>query len=133
MTPHFKRISSAHGQTFWRIIFCLERISVFGQWLCGSVGRVVASNTRGPRFESSHRQNLFIYWTFVFCQLCIEKTKIKKKMAGNGPFFGKILSFGFMYFQVWTKECSIKLRQFQWWYFYHSLISLLVHKTPQQQ
>ena len=23
---------------------------------CGSVGRVVASNTRGPRFESSHRQ-----------------------------------------------------------------------------
>ena len=27
-------------------------------WLCGSVGRAVASNTRGPRFESSHRQNL---------------------------------------------------------------------------
>ena len=29
-----------------------------GQWLCGSVGRAVASDTRGPRFESSHRQNL---------------------------------------------------------------------------
>ena len=27
---------------------------------CGSVGRAVASNTRGPWFESSHRQN-FIY------------------------------------------------------------------------
>ena len=27
---------------------------------CGSVGRVVASNTRGPRFESSHQQT-FIY------------------------------------------------------------------------
>ena len=26
----------------------------FGQWLCGSVGRAVASDTRGPRFESSH-------------------------------------------------------------------------------
>ena len=25
---------------------------------CGSVGRAVASDTRGPRFESSHRQNL---------------------------------------------------------------------------
>ena len=23
---------------------------------CGSVGRAVASNPRGPRFESSHRQ-----------------------------------------------------------------------------
>ena len=26
---------------------------------CGSVGRVVAFNTRGPRFDSSHRQNLY--------------------------------------------------------------------------
>ena len=25
---------------------------------CGSVGRAVASDTRGPRFESSHWQNL---------------------------------------------------------------------------
>ena len=30
-------------------------------------------------------KTLFIYWTFVYCQLCIEKTKIKKKEAGNGP------------------------------------------------
>ena len=34
---------------------------------CGSVGRAVASNTRGPRFEYSHWQNL--HWTFVYCQL----------------------------------------------------------------
>ena len=27
---------------------------------CGSFGRAVASDTRGPRFESSHR-NFFIY------------------------------------------------------------------------
>ena len=27
---------------------------------CGSVGRVVASDIRGPRFESSHWQNLYI-------------------------------------------------------------------------
>ena len=43
---------------------------------CGSVGRTVASDTRDPRFESSHRQK------FVNCQLCIEKTKIKKKRPG---------------------------------------------------
>ena len=27
---------------------------------CGAIGRVVASNTRDPRFESSHRYNLGI-------------------------------------------------------------------------
>ena len=36
-------------------------------------------------------KNLFIYWTFVYCQLCIENTKIKKKAAGFGPFFKKTL------------------------------------------
>ena len=30
------------------------------KWLCESVGRAVASNTRGPQFESNHRQFLFI-------------------------------------------------------------------------
>ena len=35
-------------------------------------------------------KNLFIYWTFVYCQLCIEKTKIKEKEAVNGPFLKKI-------------------------------------------
>ena len=34
---------------------------------CGSVGRAVASDTRGPRFESSHRQK-FIY-TLNICLL----------------------------------------------------------------
>ena len=36
---------------------------------CGSVGRAVASNTRGPRFESSHRQ-IFIY----ILKICILST-----------------------------------------------------------
>ena len=36
---------------------------------------------------------LFIYWTFVYCQLCIEKTKIKKKRPGMAHFFKK---------NVWT-------------------------------
>ena len=46
---------------------------------CGSVGRAVTYDTRGPRFESSHWQKLHI---FVYCQLCIERTKIKKKRPG---------------------------------------------------
>ena len=46
---------------------------------CGSVGRAVASNSRGPPFESSHRQE-FIYWTFTVNR--IEKTKVKKKRPG---------------------------------------------------
>ena len=32
---------------------------------CGSVGRAVASNTRGPRFESSHQQK-FIHIEHLF-------------------------------------------------------------------
>ena len=31
-------------------------------------------------------KTLLIYLTFVYCQLCIEKMKIEKKEAGNGPF-----------------------------------------------
>ena len=46
---------------------------------CGSVGRAVASDTRGPWFESSHWRNL--YFT-LFTVNCIEKTKIKKKRPG---------------------------------------------------
>ena len=51
---------------------------------CGAVGRVVAFKTRGPRFDSSHRQN-FIEHLFIIN--CIEKTKINEKEAGNGPLF----------------------------------------------
>ena len=38
---------------------------------CGSVGRVVASNTRGPRFESSHQQNLL--------NICLLSTVLKRR------------------------------------------------------
>ena len=61
---------------------------------CGSVGRAVATDTRGPRIESSHWQKITnIYLTFVYCQLCIEKTKIKKKVAVNGPLFNYFFIF----------------------------------------
>ena len=52
---------------------------------CGSVDRAVASNSRGPWFESSHRQK----FTFnIYCQL-YWKDEIKEKEAGNGSFFVK--------------------------------------------
>ena len=50
---------------------------------CGSVGRAIASNSRGPRFESSH----LLDFTFnIYCQLSTEKTKIKKKRPGMAHF-----------------------------------------------
>ena len=45
----------------------------------GSVGRVVASDSRGPRFESSHWQKLYL--TLLTVNF-IEKTEIKKKRPG---------------------------------------------------
>ena len=57
----------------------------YGQWLWLS-GRAVAANTRDPRFESSHRQTFIEH---LFPVNCVEKTKIKKKEAENGPFFFK--------------------------------------------
>ena len=52
---------------------------------CGSVGRAVASKTRGPRFESSHWQK-FIYIEHLFTANCVLKRQKKEKEAGNGPF-----------------------------------------------
>ena len=49
---------------------------------CGSVGRAIASDSRGPLFVSSHQHDLYRAITVNF----IEKTKIKRKEAGNGPF-----------------------------------------------
>ena len=55
---------------------------------CGSVGRAVASDTRGLRFESRHRQ---IFKEHLFTAKCIiEKTKIKEKEAELGPFLNII-------------------------------------------
>ena len=54
-------------------------ISTKMQWKlgsgCGSVGWAVASNSKGPQFESSHLQTFILN---IYCQLC-EKTKIKKR------------------------------------------------------
>ena len=45
-----------------------------GQWLCGSVGRVVASDIRDPWFEYSHWQN-FIYIEHLITFNCVLKRR----------------------------------------------------------
>ena len=55
---------------------------------CGSVGRAVASNQRSAvRIQSSAK--IYLYLTFVYCQLCIEKTIINKKRGRGWPIFFK--------------------------------------------
>ena len=56
---------------------------------CGSVGRAVVSDTRCPRFDSSHRQNLYQTFVYLFTIYCIEKTKINKKRP-EWPTFKKM-------------------------------------------
>ena len=46
-----------------------------------SVGRAIALNSRGPQFESSHRQKFILN---IYCQL-YWKDENKEKEAGNVP------------------------------------------------
>ena len=61
-----------YKQIFWSV----------RQWR-GSVGRVVASDTRYQWFESRHQQTFVMY---LFTVNCVEKTKMKKKniLVGSG-------------------------------------------------
>ena len=51
----------------------LTRTLILGSG-CGSVGRAVASDTRGPRFKSSHRQK-FIYIEHLLTVNCVLKRR----------------------------------------------------------
>ena len=55
---------------------------------CGSVGRADTSDTRGLRFESSHRQKIYIL-NICLLSTVFRKDKKKKKRPGNGPFLKK--------------------------------------------
>ena len=46
------------------------------------VGQLVEQSLPKPQVRGSNPVIGKIYWTFVYCQLCIEKTKIKKKRPG---------------------------------------------------
>ena len=56
---------------------------------CGSVGRAVASNNRGPRFKSSHWQKFIYILNICLLSTVYWKDENKEKEAGNGPFFFK--------------------------------------------
>ena len=64
-------------------IYCtlLMKLLRFGSGV-GSVGRAVASDSRGPRFESNHRQKFKVN---NYCQL-YRKDENQEIEAGNGPF-----------------------------------------------
>ena len=53
---------------------------------CGSVGRAVASNTRGPQFESSHPQKFIYILNICLLSTVFWKDENKEKGAENGPF-----------------------------------------------
>ena len=59
-----------------------------GQWF-GSVGRAVASKTRGPQCKSSHWQKITNTLNICLMSTVYWKDKRKEKAAGNGPFFKK--------------------------------------------
>ena len=56
---------------------------------CGSVGRAVASDTRGPWLESSHWQKFIYILNICLLSTVYWKDEHKEKEAGNGPFFKK--------------------------------------------
>ena len=78
---------------------CQSNVNITRSWaVVVVVAQLVEQSLPIPKVRGSFPvigKNLFIFWTFVYCQLCVEKTKIKKKEAGNGPFlkYHKIFSF----------------------------------------
>ena len=66
------QISWICSQTF--VLFCLLNVNIKhtknGLW-CGSVGRAVASDTRGSQFKSSHPQNLL--------NICLLSTVLQRR------------------------------------------------------
>ena len=75
----------------------------------GSAGRVVASKTRGPQFESSHRPKILL--NIVYCQV-YWKDKNNEKEAGNGPFLKKWW-WSDIEVEVKLKYCNPKSRNTQ--------------------
>ena len=77
-----------NNNIFVGIALLNKQMKILGS-CCGSVGRAVVSDTRCPRFDSSHRQNLYQTFVFLFTVYFIEKTKINKKRP-EWPTFKKM-------------------------------------------
>ena len=107
---HSIRLALAALEIWDKVLVPIDKESQLPGSGCGSVGRAVTFNTRGLRFESSHRQNL--YWTFVclFTINCIEKTKINKRGREWPTFKRKSAAIS-------RKYVLIKLKTFQFYLF----------------
>ena len=57
---------------------------------CDSVGRAVASNTKGPQFESSHQQKFIFILNICLLSTVYWKDENKEKEAGYGPSLKKV-------------------------------------------
>ena len=64
----------------------------------GSAGRAVASDIRGPRFESRHRQNLL-----NICLLDNSKNK-EKKLLFNGPFTASLFYISVFFLELTVND-----------------------------
>ena len=73
-------------------IFLFESVSKNQMQLgsgCGSVGRAVASNTTGPRFESSHWQKFIYLLNICLLSTVYWKDENKEKRGWEWPIFKK--------------------------------------------
>ena len=90
---------------------------------CGSVGRVVASDTRDPGFETSYRQT------------CTEKTKIKKnrpEMAIFRHFRGLFKEYTTgLFYSFFTSYLTVN--RFNCWWLDSNLDSLVLEATSVPQ
>ena len=82
---HKKYIPNSTYYFIRSLCFMYNRSSLWGSG-CGSVGRAVASETRGPQIVSSHRQ---ILYKLSVC--CIETIKINQRGWEQPSFFKKTL------------------------------------------
>ena len=56
---------------------------------CGSVGSAVASDTRGPQFESSHWQKFIYILNYCLLSTVYRKDENKEKRGRGWPIFSK--------------------------------------------
>ena len=78
--------------------------------VCGSDGRAVASDARGPRFESSHRRN---FMNLMFSVNCWKDENKDKQRPGMAIFYNHISPDCSMctafYFNCWSNDKIIHL------------------------
>ena len=78
----------------------------------GCVAQLLERSLPIPEVRGSNQVIGKIYWTFVYCQLCIEKTKIKKKRGREWPIFKKVMMMMIGYLERWPTNLLLLPPQF---------------------